>query len=181
MNAIRVAILTVSDRCSRGEATDETGPALQALVRTKLGAKVVDTQCVPDEAEPIQRAIRGWVDPWQRIDLILTAGGTGLAPRDRTPEAVAPMIERPHAGLMELARLRCYEITPRAFLSRGIAGAIGKTLVLTLPGSIRGATEQLGALLDILPHAIETIRGEVQDDGRSGATPTSGKVVEHDD
>lgn len=181
MIPIRVAILTVSDRCSRAEATDETGPALDALVTTRLAAQVVETSCVPDEIEPIQDAVRAWSDPGRAIDLILTAGGTGLAPRDRTPEAVAPLIERPHAGLMELARLRCYEITPRTFLSRGISGAIGRTLVLTLPGSIRGATEQLTALLDILPHAIETIRGEVQDDGRPGATPTSGKVVEHDD
>jgi len=91
------------------------------------------------------------------------------------------VIERPHAGLMELARARCLSITPRAYLSRGVAGVAGRTLILTLPGSVRGATEQLAALLDVLPHAVETLRGEVQDDGRADAKPTSGRVVMHGD
>jgi molybdopterin biosynthesis enzyme MoaB len=82
---------------------------------------------------------------------------------------------------MELARMRCYAKTPRTFLSRGVAGTIGRTLILTLPGSPRGATENLEALLDILPHAIETIRGEVQDDGRPGAASVTGKVITHAD
>ena len=86
-----------------------------------------------------------------------------------------------HAGLMELARLRCYAKTARTYLSRGVAGTINQTLLITLPGSPRGATEMLEALLDILPHAIETLRGEVQDDGRPGAAAAGGRVIEHKD
>ena len=90
-------------------------------------------------------------------------GGTGLAPRDVTPEAARLVLEREHPGLMELARLRCLEKSPKAYLSRGIAGTIGRTLILTLPGSPRGAVENLEAILDVLPHAIDTLRGDVVD------------------
>ncbi|XAL99904.1 MogA/MoaB family molybdenum cofactor biosynthesis protein [Phycisphaeraceae bacterium D3-23] len=184
---MRVAVLTVSDRCSRGETEDTTGPAVAALCRVALDAEVVATQCVPDEVEAIRGAILGWADagntptPRERLDLILTAGGTGLAPRDVTPEATAPLLERRHPALLELARLRCYEITPRTFLSRGEAGTVGQTLVINLPGSKRGATEMLAAVADILPHAIDTLRGDVQDDGRPDAEPSTGKVVRHSD
>lgn len=177
---IRAAVLTVSDRCSRGQTSDESGPALAAMLRDRLGAEVVETACVPDEADRIAEVFRSWAAPERTIDLAISAGGTGLAPRDITPEAAMRVIERPHAGLMELARLRCYAKTPRAYLSRGVAGTAGRTLILTLPGSVRGATENLEALLDILPHAIETLRGEVQDDGRPGVASVTGRVVEHE-
>jgi molybdopterin biosynthesis enzyme MoaB len=91
------------------------------------------------------------------------------------------VIQREHMGLMELARARCAAITPRAYLSRGVAGAANGTLIITLPGSPRGAVENLEALLDILPHAIETLRGEVQDDGRPEAKATTGRVIVHED
>ncbi|MBX3374195.1 MAG: MogA/MoaB family molybdenum cofactor biosynthesis protein [Phycisphaeraceae bacterium] len=178
---IRAAILTVSDRCSRGEAEDLSGPALAALVQTRLGGLVVAMACVPDERDRIAAQLRAWSTATASIDLVLTTGGTGLAPRDVTPEAARSVFEREHAGLMELARLRSSAGTPRAYLSRGVAGTAGTTLILTLPGSPRGATEQMEALLDILPHAVETLRGEVQDDGRPGAVPMSGRVVVHDD
>jgi molybdopterin adenylyltransferase len=178
---IRVAILTVSDRCSRGEAVDTSGPALAAMCREKLGAQVVATGCVPDEPDRIAAQFEQWSLPEGRIDLALSTGGTGLAPRDHTPEAAARVIERPAPGLMELARLRCLRRTPRTFLSRGVAGAVRRMLIITLPGSERGATENLAALLDVLPHAVETLRGEVQDDGRPGARPTTGRVVTHGD
>lgn len=178
---IRAAVLTVSDRCSRGTATDTSGPALADMLRTRLGAEVVESRCLPDEQDQIAACFVGWSGPRRGIDLIVSTGGTGLAPRDVTPEAARSVIEREHPGLMELARLRCMAKTPRTFLSRGVAGTIGRTLILTLPGSIKGSTENLEALLDILPHAVETLRGEVQDDGRHDATPVSGKVVRHDD
>jgi len=178
---IRVAVLTVSDRCSDGRAVDTSGPALAAMVTERLGAEVAATRCVPDEVERIADVFRGWSLPELGIDLVLSTGGTGLAPRDVTPEAATAVIERPHAGLMELARLRCYAKTARTYLSRGVAGTRGRTLVITLPGSPRGATENLEALLDILPHAIETLRGEVQDDGRPSAVASSGKVISHKD
>ena len=176
---IRAAVLTVSDRCSRGLATDTSGPALAEMLRTRLGAEVVESRCLPDEEEQLAACFVSWSSPDRGIDLILSTGGTGLAPRDVTPEAARSVFEREHPGLMELARLRCLVKTPRTFLSRGVAGTIGKTLILTLPGSLKGSTENLEALLDILPHAVETLRGEVQDDGRPDATPVSGKVVHH--
>jgi molybdenum cofactor synthesis domain-containing protein len=165
---IAVAVLTVSDRCSRGVATDASGPALVAMARERLNATVIATACVPDERAAIADTLRTWASATPHPDLILTTGGTGLASRDVTPEATESVLERPHDGLMELARLRCYAKTPRAFLSRGIAGTVGRTLVVNLPGSPRGATEFLEALLDILPHAIATLRDEIADHGTPG-------------
>ncbi len=181
MNPIRVAVLTVSDRCSRGEAEDTSGPALCEIMRARLGAEVVATMCLPDDVVVLSAQFEKWARPEHGIDLILSTGGTGLAPRDVTPEAATKVIERPHAGLMELARSRCAAKTVRTYLSRGVAGTIGQTLLITLPGSPRGATENLEALLDILPHAVETLRGEVQDDGRPEAKPTGGRVIVHKD
>lgn len=181
MTPIRIAILTVSDRCSRGETTDTSGPALVKMARAQLHADVVATACLPDDRSQLREQLRHWALHDPKPDLILTTGGTGLAPRDLTPEATLDVLERRHAGLMELIRLRCYQKTPRAYLSRGEAGTLGRTLIINLPGSQRGATESLEALLDILPHAIETLRGEVQDDGRANAAATTGKVIEHED
>lgn len=178
---IRVGILTVSDRCSRGQARDLSGPALARLCRERLAAEIVLTDCVPDDPPTLEARFREWSDPARGLDLILSTGGTGLAPRDHTPEAAMRVIERPAPGLMELARLRCSASTARTFLSRGVAGVARQTLIITLPGSVRGATENLEALLDLLPHAIETLRGQVQDDGRPDATPVTGRVVIHDD
>lgn len=177
---IRAAVLTVSDRCARGEAVDTSGPALVQMLQAKLGAVIVHTACLPDDIEQLAACFKTWSNDGAGIDLLVSTGGTGLAPRDVTPEAAKLVIEREHSGLMELARLRCLAKTPRTFLSRGVAGTIGRTLLLTLPGSPRGATETLEALLDILPHAIETLRGEVQDDGRPDAKATTGKVVRHE-
>ncbi len=177
---IRAAVLTASDRCSRGETEDTSGPMLVAMLRARLGATVVATACLPDDESQLSQQFVDWSQPNAGIDLVVSTGGTGLAPRDVTPEAAKRVLEREHSGLMELARLRCLAKTPRTFLSRGVAGTIGRTLILTLPGSPRGATETLEALLDILPHAIETLRGDVQDDGRPDATPRTGRVVRHE-
>ena len=160
---IRLAVLTVSDRCARGEREDASGPALAEAARQRLGAELIERGCVPDEPELIERRLREWIARTPAIDLILTTGGTGLSPRDRTPEAAMRVIDRPHPALLELAQLRCLEKTPRAFLTRGVAGAAMRSLILTLPGSPRGATENLEAICDILPHAIETLRGDVVD------------------
>lgn len=178
---ITFAVLTVSDRCSQGITVDTTGPALCRMLEEKLQALCLDRACVPDEVDRVGQVLVRWAKERPRPDLILTTGGTGLAPRDLTPEATAAVLERRHDSLMELARLRCYAKTPRAYLSRGIAGTIASSLVINLPGSMRGATENLEALLDILPHGIETLRGEVQDDGRAGAAAVSGRVVVHAD
>lgn len=156
---ITVAILTVSDRCAAGQAQDLSGPAIEQIVTDKLRAVVIDKKCVGDEADTIANCLRNWASAQPASDLILTTGGTGLAPRDVTPEATAGVLEKRHPGLLELARLRCYQHTPRAYLSRGEAGVIRRSLVINLPGSPKGATEFLEALLDVLPHAIRMTRG----------------------
>ena len=170
---IRVAVLTLSDRCSRGETEDTSGPALCALARERLGAQIVATACLSDDYDRIVAQLRRWALEDPQPDLILTTGGTGLAPRDVTPEATAEVLQRRHPALLELARLRCLSRTARAFLSRGEAGTLGRSLLVNLPGSQRGAAECFLALADVLPHAIETLRGEVRDDGR----PDAGKVA----
>ena len=187
----RVVILTVSDRCSRGETIDTSGPTLQALATQHLGATIAHAECLPDDMEALAQFFAHWSEESHTIDLILSTGGTGLAPRDITPEALRTVMHREHAGLMDLSRLRCLQKTPRTFLSRGIAGTINRTLVITLPGSPRGCTEMFEAIADILPHAIETLRGDVKDDGRpeldataqdrSGSDSGLGRIIHHKD
>jgi molybdenum cofactor synthesis domain-containing protein len=157
---ITAAVLTVSDRCAAGALPDTSGPALVKLLQESLGARVVATACAPDEADQIAAQLRAWALDDPRPDLILTTGGTGLSPRDVTPEATLRVLERRAAGLAELARVRGLKHTPLAFLSRGEAGTLGRTLVVNLPGARRGAVQSLEALLDVLPHAIRTLRGE---------------------
>jgi molybdenum cofactor synthesis domain-containing protein len=163
---MRVGIMTISDRCSRAEAEDLSGPAITDLCVERLGAEIVFRSVLADEADAIEAEVRAWTATANALDLLLTTGGTGLSPRDVTPEAVSRVIERPIPALMELARLRCLESSPRAFLSRGVAGVARRTLVVTLPGSPKGATETLGALLDLLPHAVAMVRGERGDHAR---------------
>ncbi len=157
--AIRAAILTVSDRCSRGEAQDTSGPALRQILEQRLSATVLRTALVPDEPDIIAAHFREWAASDDQLDLILATGGTGLNPRDRTPEAAKQVCDREAPGIMELARARCIAKDPRAALSRATAGTIRSTLLLTLPGSRKGSTEYLEALLDVLPHAIHILRG----------------------
>ena len=163
---LRAAVLTISDRCSGGTTTDTSGPALVDMLRERLAADVCASACVPDLVQSIAAQLRQWACDAPRPDVVLTTGGTGLAPRDVTAEATQSVIERPHEALLELARRRCYAHTPRTYLSRGVAGTLGRTLIINLPGSKRGSTQMLEALLDVLPHAVETLRGDVMDDGR---------------
>lgn len=156
---IRAAVLTVSDRCSRGEALDTAGPAVAALLSERLKATVCEAACLPDDRGAIAEKLRAWAGAAAAPDLILTAGGTGLGPRDVTPEATLDVLEKRHSGLMELIRSRTGATHPRAYLSRGEAGVVGRTLVINLPGSQRGATECLAAILDVLPHALHALRG----------------------
>jgi molybdenum cofactor synthesis domain-containing protein len=164
---IRAAVLTVSDRCARGEAPDASGPAVATLLRERLAAEIVATACVPDEPDEIRTAVRSWA----HVALVVTTGGTGFSPRDRTPEAIRPLLDREAPGLMELARARTGAITPLAYLSRGIAGTMGSSLVLTLPGSPKGAVEQLTALLDVLPHALAVLAATQSTDALHGRRP----------
>ena len=160
---MKIAVLTVSDRCSRGEMMDTAGPALAQLAAERLTGTIVAAALVSDERDQIIERLRGWSEQADAPDLILTTGGTGLSPRDITPEATAAVLDRRHPGLLELARLRCFSKTPRTFLSRGEAGTIGRSLVINLPGSPRGAIEMLEAMLDVLPHAVQMLRGEPGD------------------
>lgn len=156
----RCAVLTVSDRASRGVYEDMSGPALIGFVTESLGGEIVDTLCVPDDEDQIVSQLERWVDHSPTVDLVLVTGGTGLSPRDRTPEAAMRVIDRPHPGLMELARSKTSLITELAYLSRGVAGAAKDTLIITLPGSPKGAIEQVEAIRGVLVHALKTLRGD---------------------
>ena len=136
----RIAILTVSDRSSQGLRDDESGRVVRELVLDALQAEIVDYRVVPDERPAIEDALRGWADS-RAADLVLTTGGTGLAPRDITPEATLAVIERQVPGIPEAMRAASLAITPMAMLSRMVAGTRGSTLIVNLPGSPKGVRE----------------------------------------
>jgi len=156
---IRAGVLTVSDRSSQGVRADETGPLLVRLLADRLGAQVEVQGVVPDDRRSIARELRTWCDELQ-VDLVLTTGGTGFAPRDVTPEAVRDVIEREAPGLSEAIRADGAARTPHAILSRGISGIRGGTLIVAFPGSPGAASDAFAVLLPALPHAVETLRGE---------------------
>jgi molybdenum cofactor synthesis domain-containing protein len=149
---VKVAVLTVSDRASRGEYADEAGP-LVARMLSDAGAELIAEAIVPDEREQIEAALIAWCDG--DIDVAVTTGGTGLGPRDVTPEATRNVIEREAQGLAEAMRATGMKLTPFAALSRQVCGVRNKTLVVNLPGSPKAAAESLEAILEILPHAVE--------------------------
>ena len=155
---IRVAILTVSDRGARGERVDTAGPAVGEVVG-RIGASIVETAVLPDEVASISLQLRRWCDAGG-VDLVLTTGGTGLSPRDVTPEATLEVAERLVPGLAELMRAEGLKSTPMASLSRAVVVTRGRTLIVNLPGSERGARESLEAVLSLLPHAVELLQGD---------------------
>ncbi len=158
MSGIRVAVITCSDSRAAGEAPDTAGPALEAECE-RLGWTVVTTQIVPDDLEAIASAIVRCAD-LDRADVVLTTGGTGLGPRDVTPEATREACPREVPGIAEAIRAGSMEITPRAMLSRGTAGVRGTTLVVNLPGSHKGALESLAFVAGQFEHAVAMMRGE---------------------
>lgn len=157
---IRVGILTTSDRGSRGEREDTSALAIRELLAS-VGATVVRYEVVPDEREAISGRLRAWADSGE-VDLILTTGGTGLAPRDVTPEATRDILDREAPGIAEAMRAEGLRHTPMAMLSRATAGARGACLIINLPGSEKGARESLSAVLPALPHAVELLRGQTE-------------------
>jgi len=149
--------VTVSDKGYAGEREDASGPLLTNLLR-KMGAQIVSQIIVPDERAEIERVLIALADETQ-VDLVVTTGGTGPAPRDVTPEATRAVIEREMPGLAEVLRFEGYRKTPLAVISRGVAGIRGGTLVVNLPGSPRAVREGMETLAPILPHAIKMLRG----------------------
>ena len=156
---LRLAILTVSDRSARGEREDRGGPAVADAARRLLGAEVVETQVVPDEKDDIVWHLTRFADN-VLADLVLTTGGTGISDRDVTPEATRSVISLELPGLPEAMRAASRSALPSAMLSRQVAGIRGKTLVVNLPGSPRGAVECLEAIAGALPHAVSMLRDE---------------------
>jgi molybdopterin adenylyltransferase len=155
---MRIAILTVSDRAHEGVYEDESGPTLIELVQEHFGQDVDLYHIVPDEFIEIKRALEKWCDD-AHMDLILTTGGTGFAPRDVTPEATRAAIEREAPGLVHAMIAASLQKTPYAMLSRPVAGIRGSTLIVNLPGSPKAASENLLTILPALPHALELLRG----------------------
>jgi molybdenum cofactor synthesis domain-containing protein len=169
---IRAGVLTISDKASRGERADTSGAAIVELLAS-IDASVQRSQVVPDEAGQISSTLQTWADS-DELDLIITTGGTGLGPRDVTPEATAEVIERPVPGLGEAMRAAGLKHTPMAALSRGVAGVRGRCLIVNLPGSPKGVRENLGAVIDMLPHAVELLRGRVGDHPPAADPHTTG-------
>jgi molybdenum cofactor synthesis domain-containing protein len=157
-STIQVAVVTVSDRCSAGTTRDTAGPAVAELLSRELNARIGWTRLVPDESDQIAEVLKDLCD--RRVDLVITAGGTGISPRDVTPEATRIVIDRELPGLAEAMRAASALKTPNALLSRAIAGVRRETLIVNLPGSLKAATENLWAVLPALPHAVKMLRGE---------------------
>lgn len=159
---IKAAVLTISDKGSRGEREDKSGE----VIKEKLGhinAEVVAYEIVPDEREIISQNIRSFAD---RANLILTTGGTGVSPRDVTPEATRDVIERELPGFSEAMRAESFKVTTRSIGSRAVSGMYKDTLIINLPGSPKGVSECLGVVLEAIPHVLEVAGGKASDCGK---------------
>lgn len=161
MPTIRAAILTISDKGHRGERTDTSGPALAAWLADR-SIQIAATKIVPDDSATISATLIEWAD-MLRYDLILTTGGTGVSPRDITPEATRAILDREIPGIGEAMRAASLSKTPYAILSRATAGIRAQSLIVNLPGSPKGAIENLEAVWTAIPHAVQKIQGDASD------------------
>lgn len=171
MSAVRVGILTVSDRSARGERPDQSGPALETAA-LGYGWQVIWRAILPDEFAEIRDFLGQRADEKQ-VDLLLTTGGTGFAPRDITPEATLAVVERLAPGLAEAMRAESLKITSHAMLSRGVAGIRNQTLIVNFPGSPKAAVEQLAIIAPALPHAVQLLREDSQAESGHQTRPLS--------
>jgi len=165
LEGIRFAILTISDKGYKGEREDKSGPLLRNIIIENQG-EVRIMKIIPDERELIEKELKEIADKGE-VDIILTTGGTGFSPRDVTPEATKAIIEREAPGLAEAMRLKSFEITPHAMLSRGVAGIRKKSLIVNLPGSPKGAKENFEIILPALKHGIEILKGQISECGEN--------------
>jgi len=159
---IKAAVLTLSDKGSRGEREDLSGKTIKNMLQ-KIRANVEFYEVLPDEKDLIKKKLIAYS---KKVDLILTTGGTGLSPRDVTPEATLEVIDKEIPGIAEAMRMEGLKKTGRAMLSRAVAGLRGKTLIINLPGSPKAVKENLERILDIIQHAVEKIKGNTEDCGR---------------
>ncbi len=164
---ITVAVITISDKGSRGEREDLSGPAIGEMM-SRIGARVEHSVIIPDEKELIKEKL---IEYSKSVDVILTTGGTGLFPRDVTPDATLEVIDREIPGIAEAMRLEGLRKTKRAMLSRAVAGVRGNALIVNLPGSPKAVKEGLGAIVEVIPHAVEKIKGNTEDCGRRDPVP----------
>jgi len=155
---IKVGILVISDKASRGERKDESGPAIKKIVSQLPSYQATKYEIIPDEKEIISEKLKEWVDK-DRLDLILTSGGTGIGPRDVTPEATKEVIEKEVPGFTESMRAKGLDKTPFSMLSRALAGMRKKSLIINLPGSPKAVKENLEVILPTLKHGIEILKG----------------------
>ena len=162
---IKVGILTLSDKGSKGEREDLSGKILKDLSKVE-GWKVIKYEIIPDEKEQIVKILKIWVDK-EKLDFIITTGGTGVYPRDVTPEATKEIIEKEIPGIPEYIRYISYPLTPMAALTRGVAGIRKKTLIINLPGSPKAIKEIFPKLIPIIKHAIEKIKGNPSECARN--------------
>jgi molybdopterin adenylyltransferase len=153
---MRIGILTVSDRASRGERPDISGPALAQAISSQ-GWQIARQAILPDDRLRLEEILIAWADS-DAIDVILTTGGTGFSPRDVTPEATQAVIQRSAPGIAEAMRAASLKITPHAMLSRAVAGIRNRTLIINLPGSPKAAVENLAVVIPVLPHAVQLLR-----------------------
>jgi molybdopterin adenylyltransferase len=155
---LRFGILTSSDRSARGERPDLSGPALVELI-TNQGWTVARTIILPDDLDALTETLSAWADG-DDLDIILTTGGTGFAPRDVAPEATRAVIQREAPGLVEAMRAESLKVTPHAMLSRSVAGIRGRVLIINLPGSPKAAVENLQVIIPVLAHAVELLHDD---------------------